>query len=86
MSTDRRPLASTFKAAEEIRARQQIPADACPAACDPNGFFDATNCFLRIVDCAGSGDAETCCWAGICVAGYNHDQCVQQCEICVAAG
>lgn len=86
LSANRQPLASISKAAADVRAIQQIPSDACPAACEANSFFSAGNCFLYIVGCAGADNAETCCWAGICVAGFNHDQCVQQCEICVAAG
>ena len=86
MSADGPPYASITKAAGDVTALQQIPSDQCPTACEPNTFFSAGNCFLYIVGCAGADNAETCCWAGICVAGFNHDQCVQQCEICVAAG
>lgn len=86
VSADRQPHALISKAAADVRALQQIPSDACPAACDPNSFFSAGNCFLYIVGCAGADNAETCCWAGICVAGYDHDHCVKQCEICITAG
>ncbi len=55
----------------------------CDCAC--NNDFTVGNCILFGLACAFGGCASppNCCWSGICVAGFDHTHCVQQCENCV---
>ncbi len=58
-------------------------ADYCNCTC--NNTFTVGNCALFMAACAFGGCASppNCCWSGICVAGFDHDRCVQQCLNCV---
>lgn len=78
-----RPLAHAYQAARDVNDLRVDPYQFCNPACDPGTYFTVGNCILRSMDCAGSGDARDCCWADICVSGFDHDQCVQTCMGCL---
>jgi len=62
------------------------PGAYCDCAC--NSDFTVGNCIAWGAACVFGGCASppNCCWAGICVAGFSHDQCVAQCGNCVTIG
>lgn len=58
------------------------PDQMCECLCDKS--FTVGNCIAWAFGCAfgGCAAAANCCWEGICVAGYDHQQCVAQCGNC----
>ena len=60
-----------------------------PTGCDCECYtaFTAANCILWAggsIDKDSPAQRQAVCYFGICVAGYDHDQCVAQCDICNA--
>ncbi len=68
-----------------LNALQTYPPDYCDDGCNPGALFTVANCILWSGDCAfgGGQSAQACCWADICVSGFDHAQCVQTCLGCL---
>ena len=62
------------------------PPNNCDCRCSSD--FTAGNCTEWALICADGQcfSDMSCCWSGICVAGFDHDQCVAQCGYCLNVG
>ncbi len=88
------PLAYTYQEAtpitpiiEDTACPANPPETACDCLCDPGVLFTVGNCIVFTFDCATNKSGQNdvfCCWSNICMAGFDHDQCVTNCEYCLS--
>lgn len=72
---------------ENTNCPDNPPEASCDCLCDPGVLFTVGNCITFTFDCATNKSGQNdvfCCWSNICMAGFDHDQCVTHCEYCLS--